>query len=460
MGRLSEAKTCFDHAVGLQPDFAEAHYNLANTLLEMGRLIEAEASYKNSIALKPDYFKAHNNLGNTQRELSQLTEAEGSYINAIALKPDYAEAHNNLGSLLKAQGRLSEAEASFKQAITLKADYAAAYFHLTQIKKLDVHDAEFLQMLDLYADNDLSDEHRCQINFGLAKVNEDLGNFQQAFTHYVEGNELRKKLQDYCINQDVELFAKIKTSHPRLEKCSLPQKELERSVKPIFIVGMPRSGTSLIEQIVSSHRLVTGAGELPYVELLGSAMATGFSDLDDQALLNFRNSYLDRLEGYSEGNLWVTDKMPYNFRYVGLLATAFPEAKFIHVKRRPEAICWGNFKNYFPAKNLGYAWAIDDIVAYFKLYQNLMEFWQTAFNHRIYNLDYELLTDNQEPETRNLIDFIGLGWDENCLYPEENTRSVLTASSLQVRQKVYRGSSDQWKKYEPFLSGAFANLSV
>ena len=237
-------------------------------------------------------------------------------------------------------------------------------------------------------------------------------------------------------------------------------KELPKSLTPIFIVGMPRSGTTLVEQIISSHPLVTGAGELPHVGLLGSDVATGASDVTPDSVLTFRTSYLDKLKDYSEGNWWVTDKMPHNFRYLGLLATAFPEAKFIHVKRRPEATCWGNFKTYFSDNGLGYAWAIDDIVAYYKLYQSLMEFWGNELNHQVYNLDYELLTDSQESETRKLIDFIGLDWDENCLYPEGNTRSISTASSVQVRKKVYTGSSDQWKTYEPFLDGAFEGLSA
>ena len=331
---------------------------------------------------------------------------------------------------------------------------------MTGVKKFDSQDEQFFKMLELYDDESMSDEQRYHVNFGLAKVHEDLEDFERAFTHYAEGNELRKKLLGYDVSQDVELFRKIKVNYPRLEQASFEPEKLSIEPTPIFIVGMPRSGTTLVEQIVSSHPLVTGAGELPYVELFGSAMATDFSDSNHEGLLHFRNGYLNKLEGHSEGSLWVTDKMPQNFRYLGLLSKAFPEAKFIHVKRCPEAVCWGNFKTFFSGNGLGYAWAIDDIVTYYKLYQSLMEFWGDALHTRVYNLDYELLADNQESETRTLIDFIGLDWDENCLYPEGNTRSVLTASSLQVRKKVYTGSSDQWRKYERFLDGAFASLSV
>jgi hypothetical protein len=227
---------------------------------------------------------------------------------------------------------------------------------------------------------------------------------------------------------------------------------------PIFIVGMPRSGTSLVEQIVSSHSQVTGAGELNFAAQFGAAIATDFTEANNESLLDFRHNYFNKLQNVSNGNLIVTDKMPQNFRYLGLLAAAFPEAKIVHVKRNPAAVCWANYKQYFVRGGLDYCYELDDIISYYRLYENLMDFWTNTLSKRIYNLDYELLTVNQESETRQLIEYLGLDWDENCLSPQNNTRSVATASNLQVRQKVYQGSSEQWKKYEPFLNGAFDGL--
>lgn len=458
LGRLDDAEACYQKAITLKPDYAVAHYNLANTLRDAGKLDEAEASYQTAVTIKPDYAVAHNNFGSVLFGQGRLDEAEARFSQAVALQPDYAEAHKNLGSVLKGLGRLSEAEASFNRAIALKPDYAEAYRHVTQLKKLDTQDDRFLKMLELYDLDSLSDEQRSHLNFGLAKVNEDLENFEQAFTHYVQGNALRKKSLNYQFNQDLELFRCIKSTHPLLEQCVLEPNNLAEPATPIFILGMPRSGTTLVEQIISSHPLVTGAGELPYVDLFGSALATGRSNMTQEALLNFRTNYLGKLNEHSVGKPWVTDKMPHNFRYLGLLTKALPEAKFIHVKRDPAAVCWGNFKTDFSANKLGYAWAIDDIVAYFELYQDLMAFWDNALQQRIYHLDYEQLTERQEPETRKLIDFIGIDWDDNCLAPEDNARRVSTASNLQVRQTVYTGSSEKWRKYEPFLKGAFDAL--
>ena len=212
---------------------------------------------------------------------------------------------------------------------------------------------------------------------------------------------------------------------------------------PIFIVGMPRSGTTLVEQIISSHSQVTGAGELNFAAQFGSSIARGLSDSNTDSLINFRERYLFKLQSVSNGNLIVTDKMPQNFRYIGLLAAAFPEAKIVHVKRNPAAVCWANYKQYFAVKSTGYCNTIDDVISYHKLYESLMVFWTNTLSKRIYNLDYEQLTVNQESETRQLIDYLDLDWDEKCLSPQNNKRNVATASNVQIRKKVYRGSSEQ-----------------
>jgi hypothetical protein len=313
-------------------------------------------------------------------------------------------------------------------------------------------------MLELCRNEDMSEQHRCHIYFGLAKACEDLGNFEQAYAHYSRGNGLRRKLLNYDIHQDIELFEQLKSSYPEIEKNSLEPDKLSKNLKPIFIVGMPRSGTTLVEQIISSHSQVTGAGELNFVGQFGADIATGSTEANHKSLLKFRHNYLNKIQNFSDGNLIVIDKMPQNFRYIGLLAAAFPEAKIVHIKRNPSAVCWANYKQYFRSKSIGYCYAIDDVISYHKLYLNLMDFWKNTLSKKIYNLDYEQLTVYQESETRQVIEYLGLDWDKNCLSPQHNMRSVATASNIQVRRKVYQGSSIQWKKYQPFLNGAFDDL--
>jgi tetratricopeptide (TPR) repeat protein len=459
LSRLDDAEASYRKAIALKPDFAEAHNNLGNALKELGRLDEAEASLRQAIALKPDFAEAHNNLGNALKELGRLDEAEASLRQAIALKPDYAGAHGNLGVTLQELGRLDEAEASLRQAIALKPDYAGAHRNLATMKKFSSEDEQCLQMQALYRDPATSEKNRCHICFALAKAYEDLREFARAFQLYAEGNGLRKKALGYNKATDEQLFESLIANYQQISGAVGPE-IVAPELTPIFIVGMPRSGTTLVEQIISSHPLVTGAGELSFVSQFGSSLAVGQAPVYGEALTTFRQQYLNALQKRSEGNAIVTDKMPQNFRFLGLIVKALPEAKIIHVKRDPAAVCWANYTQYFVKDSLGYCYNLDDIRHYHELYQDLMKYWHQALPNRIYDLDYEALTERQEEETRKLIDYLELEWSDACLSPQDNTRSVATASNAQVRQKVYQGSSEKWKRYQPFLNGALDHLSV
>ena len=270
---------------------------------------------------------------------------------------------------------------------------------------------------------------------------------------------MRKKQLGYEKAQDKKLFERLKASYPRIAGHTFEPTIVASEPTPIFIVGMPRSGTTLVEQIISSHPLVTGAGELLFVSQFGSSIAVGQTVVDAEALTTFREEYLSSLKQRSEGNAIVTDKMPRNFRFLGVIAAALPEAKIIHVKRDPAAVCWANYTQYFTNDSLGYCYSLDDVLHYHHLYQDLMQYWHQLIPNRIYDLDYKLLTENQEEETRNLVGHLGLEWDDACLYPQDNKRAVATASNVQVRHKVYQGSSEKWKRYRPYLDGALDHFS-
>jgi hypothetical protein len=253
------------------------------------------------------------------------------------------------------------------------------------------------------------------------------------------------------------LFGRLKKLYPSITFKSVDELS---NIRPVFILGMPRSGTTLVEQIVSSHSEVTGAGELGYVRSFGDEhIAKGETEPNVEMILEFRGNYINSLKKRCGGRSIVTDKMPHNFQYIGLILSAFPEAKVIHVNRDPAATCWSNYKHYFPSKKLGYSYDLDDTVTYFSLYKDLMKFWLYHYGDRIYNLNYDKLTVNQDDETRRLIKYLELNWEDNCLSPQNNKRNVLTASQQQVRKKVYQGSSQQWRKFEPYLNNVFDQLT-
>ncbi len=458
LSKLEEAGACYRYAIELNSGYGQAHYNLGTILKELFRFEEAEVSFRHAIELEPDFPEAHNGLGFSLLEQGRLDEAEVCYRHAIQLRTDYAEAHDNLGAILKILGRLDEAEVAHEQAISLKADFAEAHRHLSLMKTFHSRDEQFSKMRELYLDENISEEKRCHVNFALAKACEDLGDFEQAFKHYNEGNHLRKKALNYNIDQDIQLFNQLKSSYPKIYESALKTEKAKDNLIPIFIVGMPRSGTTLVEQIISSHSGVTGAGELFFATQFGASIARGLAPASENTLLSFRQKYLAKLMNVSNKNKIVIDKMPHNFCYTGLILAALPEAKIVHVKRNPAAVCWANYKQFFLSETLGYCYDLNDIISYYRLYESIMRFWRKSLANRIYNLDYDLLTINQEEETRKLIDHLELSWDEKCLTPQNNTRSVATASNMQIREKVYQDSSQQWKKYKPYLNGVLDNL--
>ena len=457
-GDLDAAIESYKQAIKIKPDFADAYLNMGVSLKDKGDLDAAIESYKQAIKIKPDYEEAYSNMGIALKEKGDLAAAIESYKQAIKIKPDYADAYLNMGVSLKDKGDLDAAIESYKQAIKIKPDYAEAHSNLSFVHKYMVGDKLLIQLESLYAQKGLTGDQKCHLCFALAKANEDIGEHNQAFTYLKEGNSIRKKLLDYNITQDEKLFSTLKKASKALHKTKLCINKKTSDITPIFILGMPRSGTTLVEQIISSHSQVKAAGELDYVRRLGYNLSIGTTDVTQSNLTAFRQAYLDALAKISEGRSFVTDKMPHNFQFIGLICAAFPEAKIIHIRRDPRATCWSNFKHYFPAKSLGYCYDLNDLVKYHSLYSNLMNFWHERLSGQIYEVDYDILTIDQEQETKRLIRHLDLDFENACLSPENNKRVVKTASQMQVRKKVYSGSSKEWLKYERFLGGCFDNL--
>ena len=456
VGRAGEAIPCFEKAIQLRPDYAEAYSGLGATLNDQGLHKQAIENLRQAIQLKPGLAVSHCNLGNALSDLGLHDEAQASYRNALKVKPDFAEVHSNLGNSLCEFGRYEEAIASYTRALELRPDFAEAHNNLSRLKTFTKDDPQFAEIQHRVADPDLTEHERMHLSFALGKVYEDLGDVDQSFKYLQQGNRLRKMISDYDINRDRELFEQIKSlfNADNSQQVSVSENGGPSTRQPIFIVGMPRSGTTLTEQILASHSQVWGGGEL---EALGriltpvvqQAMSSQEKSTPSGVLLNCRNAYLEYLQALPATASYVTDKMPLNFRWTGFLLTTMPGVKIINVQREPAASCWSMFKMQF--KGHGYSNDLVDLAAYYKLYLDLMEFWRKEFPDRIYDLDYEKLTRNQEPETRKLLEYCDLEWEESCLEFYKTKRAVRTYSGRQVRQKMYTGSSDAWRKYEVHL---------
>ncbi|MDG2443446.1 MAG: tetratricopeptide repeat protein [Luminiphilus sp.] len=456
--RYEDAALAHRAAILAKPDFVEAHYNLGVVNQDLGRLDDAARNYKRATELNPGYAEAHNNLGIVFQDLGRFKEAELSYRAALAVQPHYPQCHINLGVLFRQQGVFKEATQHCLKAIAQMPAFSEAHRHLATMKTFATKDEQFSQMERIYKTENIPEYERCQISFALAKAHEDMEEYEHAFRFYLEANRLRKKLLGYDFSQDKVLFERVRSAQPSVKQASLPRGLPADQVSPIFLIGMARSGMTLVEQIISSHSQVAGAGELSLAAKLGFDMVAGNCLVGLDQLATFKQNYLRGLVAGSSGEFFVSDKTPDNFLYLGLIAAAFPEAKIIHVWRNPAAVCWANFKQYFSGSALAYSYSIDDIIKYYRNYADLMSLWRDELGGRIYDLDYEELTSNPNAEIRALIDYLELAWEDACLAPEQNARSVATASNIQVRQGIYTGSSQNWKHYRPYLKGAFDSL--
>ena len=491
LGELNGAAKMFEIATTISPHYAEAHFNLGVIHQELGKNELAIGSYKKAIEISPNYPSAHNNLGNIYKELGDL-ESSIEYLEwAIAYKHDYAEAHNNLGNSFYESGRVDDAIKSFEKALNYSPMYARAMFnlslalkdigkkddyhkliektvqlkphwsdaqlHLSRVKKYKDNDPQIAELHSFLSQNDLNLKDRINFNFTLAKVYEDLGEPDNQFKYLNEANRLRKEESGYKFEKDEKLFSSIKETFKNPPNPLKSSKVNSSEISPIFILGMPRSGTSLVHQIVSNHKQVFGAGELTKLNKYVSPLLKDKNKkISESDLKSIRENYLNELLSLNATETIIVDKMPLNFRYIGFIVAAFPESKIIHMNRDSMAVCWSIYKYFFPGNT--YSYNQKDIAAYYLLYKDLMSFWKKIFPNKIYDLCYEDLTINQKDETQKLLKYCDLEWDENCLNFHKNTTAVKTTSAIQVKKRMYQGSSDAWKKYESYLQPLLKGL--
>jgi tetratricopeptide (TPR) repeat protein len=448
LGHMARAEQSCEELLQTYPQSVLVTNVLGVALQRQGKLSEAVRALDRAIELKPDFAEAYCNRGIALKELGHLEKAVASFDSAVRYKPEFADAYFNRGNAQREFGRFEDALASYEKAVQLKPDFAQAYRSLGTLKHYEEDDARIGLMESLYANPGTHDEDRMEICFALAKAHEDLGDYDKGFKFLREGNQIRKQALGYDIESDKQLFARIKED---FAAGGLPldmQPDEGPSIRPVFIVGMMRSGTSLVEQILASHSQVHGAGEL---EAMNQRAGPMLGELSATKIRALRSAYLDALAGLKVPERIITDKMPLNFRWIGFILSAFPEAKIVHLRRDPRATCWSIYKHYFPDEGNGYAFDMGDLADYYELYVDLMSFWHERFPDSICDVCYEDLTEKQEEETRKLLEFCDLEWEDQCLDFHKAKRAVRTSSAAQVRKEIYRGSSEAWKKYEQHL---------
>jgi len=512
-GRLDEAITAYRQAITLRPNYAEAHSNLGIALAERGQLDDAISADRQAIVLNPNWPEAHNNLGNALKAKGQLDEAITAYRQAITLRPDYADAHYDLGIALAEKGQLDEAISACRQVIAIRPDYAEAYNNLGAIREQmgDFQEAErcYRQAIERVENNAVSHAKLASL-LGRRLPDKDLIAFEQLLSnptgnaktkeadlHYAMGyvldarecypeaaehlrvaNALRKadaekKGQGY----DIAVYARFVAR--MIETCST---EFFQHVKgmgietqrPVFIIGLPRSGTTLTEQILAGHSQVFGAGELQlgqgdFLSLAGESAQTlhpsvrediafqNLSRIDRETLQRIARQHLLQLDKLNSSAPRIVDKMPGNYLYLGLLAALFPQARFIHCRRdlRDVAIsCWMT-----QFSTISWSNDLEQITSSFEQYRRLMRHWRTVLDGRWLDCDYEQTVTDVPGTARRLVDWCGLEWEPACVDFHLVKRPVRTASVTQVRQPISKRSVGRWKYYQETLAPVLDRLS-
>ena len=430
--------------------------NMGASYYNKKNLVEAEYYFNRALEINPNYINALNNLGNLKKDLDLVDEAKNFYIKSIKLNDNVAETHFNLGILYQESGDFEKSLYHYKKTLEINPKFVKADHGIANITKYSSKNKHFLDMQKKLTDENLNDFEKSELHFAVGKAYDDLKDYKNSFFHVEHANSLKKKITKYNIEDDVKLFDNIKSF---FSKIFLNQLNSNKK-KIIFILGMPRSGTSLVEQIISNHKNVYGGGEIP---ILGQVFFEKFKNnnqlnKNNEISINFYNELIDIQKKYIEqisiidnSQKVFTDKAPLNFRWIGFILSLFPSSKIIHCKRNKIDNCWSIYKNNF-AGSINFSNNLEDLGFFHNLYEELMSFWNNKFKDKIYNLSYEDLVSNPDSQIKLLIEFCGLDWDPNCLEFHKNTKTIKTVSFAQARKPIYKSSVNSSSKYLKYLS--------
>ena len=461
------AEVAILRAIEINGTESSSHSALGKTLVRLERAVEAEAACRRAIELDAASADAYANLGTALRFQGHLSEAMSAYQTALERDPSYAEVYNNLGMAYVDEGNFERANQCYRTAVDIDPDMPEVLVNLAMSRRYTETDSREIEDLETFLEHQtLRRESRAAVHFALGKMRDDRAEYDKAFHHYSLGNDIKAdRVRFHGTSHVKSLRALRETYSPAL--FSRFAGFGVSSELPVFIIGMPRSGTTLVEQILASHPEIYAAGELTHIweiskrleALLGEPYPECINALTAETSVEFAREYLVNLKCLSPVAVRAVNKMPYNFLHLGLIAILFPGARIIHCRRDARDVCLSNFfQLYIEAQYFTYR--LSDLALYYNEYAGLMTHWRKSLPMEIYEISYEELVDDLEHQTRGLLEHMGLDWDERCLQFYDTRRAIQTASNWQVRQPLYRRSRGRWKCYEAYLGELFDALET
>ena len=454
--KFYEAIDLFKKAISLNNKFSEAYNNLANTQKKIGDNENAENNYIQAIKSNKSNFGAFFNLANLYRSEKKFEKAIDNYKKVLELNPQFVECMNNIGSINLILGNFENGIKYFKEAIEIDKFNSESYYNYVSAKKILENDEIFIKLQNLVEEEKLPEVQNFKMYYSLSKSYFDIDNKDLAFKYLELASNFKLREIENSYKKQSKDFKQIKEYFKTSKKIS----ELSNNFKtiPIFILGMPRSGTSLIEQIISNHSSVHGGGELDILPLVVENSSWKKNQNFVDTIKFIRNEYFSKISKISEKK-FITDKLPGNFKWIGFILNAMPESKILHLERNPMAICWSIYKSEFNNPDMAFTYSQEYIAEYYLLYKDLMNFWKNKYPSQFINITYERFVEDYQNNIKKIFQKLDLEWEDHLLEFYKNKRPVETSSFQQVRKKIYQKSSEEWKKYKNFLKPMMEVLS-
>jgi tetratricopeptide (TPR) repeat protein len=452
IGRWRDAENLLRRAVELAPGWTAARANLALVLGRMGRPAEAMELLDGIFADEPEEIGHWNLKAATLGRLGDFDEAIRMYEEVLGKAPMQPRVWLSYGHMLKTVGRQAESIAAYRRAIEIRSQLGEAWWSLANLKTVKFDESDIAAMRDALGSPGLGDEDRFHLDFALGKAMHDAGRVDDAFAHYSRANALRLQSQPF---RPQEITRAVDRSIAMFTAKAFEQRQGgSASAEPIFIVGMPRAGSTLVEQILSSHSLVEGTSELPYIPILAHKLGAYPKAILDASAAERRelgDEYLKQagVQRRTERPFFI-DKLPNNWLYVPFVQLILPNAKIIDARRHPLGCCFSNFRQHF-ARGQAFTYDLEHVGSYYADYVRLMAHVDAVLPGRVHRVIYERMVDDTEAEVRALLDYCGLEFESQVLEFYRTERAVRTASSEQVRRPIYREATEEWRAYEPHL---------